>query len=114
MDGIQQQVDRLESRIMQLEKNAAIDRFAAEKERTRRYNLEEALKADRLTVRVKPGEDGVMLLAEYIKDPVKFNRLVKKNVINKVIHVKSPNRGEWSVNHAAADREGILIIEVKV
>jgi len=55
-----------------------------------------------------------MLLAEYIKDPVKFNRLVKKNVINKIIHVKSPNRGEWSVNMAAADREGILIIEVKV
>ena len=114
MAELQQQVDRLESRIMQLEKNAAIDRFAAEKERTRRFNKEEQLKADRLTVRVKPGEDGVLLLAEHIKDPVKFNRLAKKNVISKVIHVKSPNRGKWSVNMAAADREGILLIEVNV
>lgn len=103
---------KLESRIMHLEKADAIDRFAAEKERTRRWNLEAKLKADRLTVRVKPGEDGVMLLSEHIKDPVKFSRLVKKNVISKIIHVKSPNRGSWAVNTAAADREGILLIEI--
>jgi len=114
MAELQQQVDELEGRISQLEKTVAIDRLRAEQERTRRFNREEALKADRLTVCVKPGADGVLLLAEYIKDPVKFNRLVKKNVINKIIHVKSPNRGEWSVNRAAADREGILLIEVKV
>ena len=114
MAELQQQVDKLEARIRQIEKTIAIDRFAAEKERTRRLNRAEKLKADRLTVRVKPGADGVILLAEYIKDPVKFNRLVKTNVINKIVHVKSPNRGEWSVNHAAADREGILLIEVNV
>jgi len=114
MDELRQQVDKLEVRIMELEKIAAIDRFKAEQERTRRWNKEEQLKADRLTVRVKPGEDGVILLAEHIKDPIKFNRLAKKNVISKVIHVKSKNRGKWSVNMAAADREGILLIEVSV
>ncbi len=114
MDELRQQVDRLEDRIMQLEKSVAIDRFSAEKERTRRWNLEERRKADRLTVHVKPGGDGVMLLAEHISDPVKFSRLVKKNVISKIVHVKSPNRGKWAVNHAAADREGILLIEVSV
>ena len=114
MDELQQQVGRLEDRIMQLEKTGAIDRFAAEKERTRRLNKDEKLKADRLTVRVKPGEDGVLLLAEHISDPVKFSRLVKKNVISKIVHIKSPNRGKWAVNHAAADREGFLLIEVIV
>lgn len=114
MDELQQQVDRLEDRIMHLETTTAIDRFEAEKERTRRWNLEENLKANRMTVKFKPGEDGVMLLAEYISDPVKFNRLVKKNVISKIVHVKSPNRGKWAVNHAAADREGLLLIDVSV
>lgn len=114
MAELQQQVDKLEERIRQLEKTAAIDRFKAEQERTRRFNKEEQLKADRLTVRVKPGEDGVLLLAEHIKDPVKFSHLVKKNVLSKIVHVKSPNRGEWAVNHAAADREGFLLIEVSV
>ena len=114
MDELQQQMGKLEDRIMHLETSDAIDRFKAEQERTRRWNLEEQRKADRLTVRVKPGEGGVMLLAEHISDPVKFNRLVKKNVISKVIHVKSKNRGKWAVNHAAADREGVLLIEVSV
>lgn len=114
MDELQQQVDILEGRIMQLEKSVAIDRFSAEKERTRRWNQDEKTKANRLTVHVKHGEDGVMLLAEHISDPVKFSRLVKKNVISKIVHVKSPNRGKWAVNPAAADREGFLLIEVSV
>lgn len=112
MTELQQQVDRLESRIRQIEKTSTIDRFTAERERTRRSNKEAQLKADRLTVRVKPGEGGVMLLDEHIKDPVKFNRFVKKNVISKIVHVKSPNRGKWEVHIAAADREGILLIDV--
>jgi len=112
MDELQQQVELLEGRIMQIEKVAAIDRFAAEKERTRRWNLDEKQKADRLTVRIKHGEDDVILLAEHIRDPVKFSRLVKKNVISKIVHVRSPNRGKWSVNLAAADREGLLLIDV--
>lgn len=114
MAELRQQVDRLESRIMQIEKGFAIDRFKAEQERTRRFNKEQQLKADRLTIRVTPGEGSVLILAEHITDPVKFNRLVKKNVISKIVHVKSPNRGKWSVNMAAADREGILLIEVSV
>jgi len=114
MDELRQQVGKLEDRVMELEKTFAIDRFKAEQERTRRFNKEDQLKAGRLTVRVRPGDDGVPLLAEHIKDPIKFNRLVKKNVINKIVHVKSKNRGKWSVNIAAADREGILIIEVGV
>lgn len=114
MAELRQQVDKLEERIMEIEKIAAIDRFKAEQERTRRWNLEEQRKADRLTVHVKHGGDDVMLLAEHISDPVKFNRLVKKNVISKIVHVKSPNRGKWVVNLAAADREGFLLIEVGV
>jgi len=114
MAEVQQQVDKLEDRIALLEKTVAIDHFKAEQERTRRVNKDEQLKADRLTVRVRSGEDDALLLSEHIKDPVKFNRLIKKNIISKIVHVKSPNRGEWSVNIAAADREGFLLIEVSV
>lgn len=109
---LEDRVLELEDRVQVIEKIVAIDRFKAEQEKTRRWNKEQQLKADRLSVRVRRGEGGVMLLAEHISDPIKFNRLVRKSVIGKIVHVKSPNRGKWAVNHTAADREGILMVEV--
>jgi hypothetical protein len=99
----------LEARVQTLEKTVSIDRFKAEQEKTRRTNKEQQIKADRLTIRVSRGDDGALLLAEMISDPVKFNRLVKKHVISKIVHVKSSDRGAWAVHVAAADREGILL-----
>ena len=103
----------LESQVQTLEKMVSIDRFKAEQEKTRRTNKEQQIKADRLTIRVSRGEDGTLLLAELLSDPVKFNRLVKKHVISKILHVKSPDRGAWAVHVAAADREGMLLRVVK-
>lgn len=111
-DTIEERVLALESQVRVLEKTISIDRFKAEQEKTRRTAKEQQTKAARLTIRVSRGADGVLLLAELISDPVKFNQLVRKSIISKIIHVKSPNRDKWIVSMAAADGAGVLLKEV--
>lgn len=104
-------IQTIEERVQVLETQISVDRFKAEQERTRRENRKEAAKAERLTVRVKVADDGT-LIAENVRDPIKFNALVKKKIIEKVVHVSDPHRGEWIVNRGAANREGYIVIEV--
>jgi hypothetical protein len=104
-------IQSLEDRIELLEKQISVDKFKSEQEKTRRENKKEAAKAERLTVRAKKADDGTLLLAENVRDPIKFNGLVKKKVIEKVVHVSDPHRGEWIVNRGAANREGYIIID---
>ncbi len=106
-------VASLSERIDSLEKRVSVDRFAAEQERTRRENKKELAKAERLIVRVSVQQDGTLLLAENIKDPVKLNGLVKHKVIHKIVRVDSPYRGKWTVNRSAINRGGYMLIEVK-
>jgi len=105
-------IQSLEERVQVLEKQISIDRYKAQQEQTRRENKKEAAKADRLTVRAKVADDGTLILAENIREPIKFNGLVRKKVIEKVVHVSDPHRGEWIVNRGAANREGYIVIEV--
>lgn len=106
-------IQSLEERIQLLETQVSVDKFKAQQEQTRRENKKEAAKAERLTVRAKEAEDGTLILAENVKDPIKFNGLVKKKVIEKVVHVADPHRGEWIVNRGAANREGYIVIDVE-
>ena len=102
-------IQSLEDRIALLEQQISVDRFKAQQEQTRRENKKEAAKAERLTVRAKLADDGTLMLDEHIKDPVKFNGLVRKKVIEKVVRVSDPHRGEWIVNRGAANREGYIV-----
>lgn len=100
---IQQQLTSIERRIRVLEKMITLDRFKAEQEKTRRITKQNQIKADRLTVRIRY-EDGQAVLAEYIKDPVKFNALVRKGIIEK-------RRGKWIVHPGVAEQNGYLVLK---
>jgi len=100
---IQQQLIDIEQRIRVLEKMIALDRFKAEQEKTRRITKQNQIKADRMTVRIRY-EDGQPVLAEYIKDPVKFNNLVRKRIIEK-------RRGKWIVHPCVAKQNGYLVLD---
>jgi len=100
----QEQIIDLEQRIRKLETVVSIDRFKAEQEKTHRQNERDRVAADRLTVRMKRDGD-VVVLAEYIKDAVKFNNLVKKGIIEKI-------RGKWVVHPGIAEQNGYLVLEV--
>lgn len=104
MDDQQKQITDLEQRIRQIETVIAIDRFKAEQEKTRRQNERDRVAADRLTVLMKRDGD-VVVLAEYIKDAVKFHNLVKKGIIEKI-------RGKWVVHPGIAEQNGYLVLEV--
>jgi len=101
----QEQIIDLERRIQDIETAISIDRFKAEQERTRRQQKKDQVAADRLTVLMKRDGD-VVVLAEYIKDAVKFNQLVKKGIIEKI-------RGKWVVYPGIAEQNGYLVMEIK-
>ncbi len=101
---MEKQIIDLERRVERLETIAAIDRYKAEQEKTRRQRDKDQVAADRLTVTVKK-EDDQIVLAEFIKDPVKFRTLVKKGIIEKV-------RGAWVVHPGIAERHGHLVLKV--
>ncbi|MEA3339201.1 MAG: hypothetical protein U9R15_04480 [Chloroflexota bacterium] len=103
MDQQNQIIDH-EQRIRKLETIASIDRYKAEQEKTRRQNERDRVAADRLTVLMKRDGD-VVVLAEYIRDPVKFNNLVKKGIIEKV-------RGKWVIHPGIAEQNGYLVRDV--
>ena len=98
------QIIDLERRVEQLETIVSVDRYKAEQEKTRRQNEKDRVAADRLTVKVMKDGDEVVL-AEFIKDPVKFRNLVKKDIIEKV-------RGKWVVHPGIAERHGHLVLDV--
>jgi len=102
---LQKQITDLEQRIQKLETVVSIDRFKAEQEKTRRQNEKDRVAADRLTVMIKRDGDTVVL-AEFIKDAVKFHNLVRKGIIEKV-------RGIWVVRQGIAEQNGYLVLEVK-
>jgi len=104
MVDLQQQIVQLYRRVQNLEKMISLDRFKAEQEKTRRVEKRDRIAAYRLTVRITHDEDGQPVLAEYIKDPVKFNNLVRKSIIEK-------RRGKWIVHPGVADQNGYLVIE---
>jgi len=99
------QITDLEQRIQKLETVVSIDRFKAEQEKTRRQNEKDRVAADRLTVLIKRDGD-IAVLAEFIKDAVKFHNLVRKGIIEKV-------RGKWVVRQGIAEQNGYLVLEVK-
>ena len=101
---MKKQIIDLEERVQKLETLFAVDRYKAEQEKTRRQNEKDRVAADRLTVKVTKERDQV-ILAEYIKDPVKFKTLVRKDIIEKV-------RGKWIVHPGIAERHGHLVIEI--
>lgn len=100
----QKQIIDLERRIQSLETTISIDRFKAEQEKTRRQNERDRVAANRLTVLTKHDGD-VVVLAEYVKDAVKFNSIVKKGIIEKI-------RGKWIVHPGIAEQNGYLVLEV--
>ncbi len=91
----------LEQRIQNIEKTIAVDRYSAEKERSRRELLKEQTRAARLTVKVKRhGEE--FHLAEHVDDAIKFNNLIKTGILKKW-------KGEWTVNTGLAENKGYLV-----
>ncbi len=101
---MEKQIIALERRVEKLENIVSVDRYRAERERTRRQKEKDRVAADRLTVLVKKDGD-LIVLAEFIKDPIKFRNLVKKDIIEKV-------RGKWIVHPGIAERQGHLVLEV--
>jgi len=91
----------LEGRVQAIEKQIAVDRFLAEKEKSRRELLREQTRAARLTVKVKRNGGGFHL-AEHIDDAVKFNSLIKKEILKKW-------KGDWVVNIGLAETKGYLV-----
>jgi L-lactate utilization protein LutB len=91
----------LEQRIQNIEKTLAVDKYRAEKERSRRELLKEQTRAARLTVNVKRhGEE--FHLAEHVNDAVKFNSLIKTGILKKW-------KGDWVVNRGLAETKGYLV-----
>lgn len=101
---MEKQITDLERRVEKLETIVSVDRYKAEQEKTRRQRDKDRVAADRLTVLVKKDGDHVVL-AEFIKDPIKFRNLVKKDIIEKL-------RGKWIVHPGIAERHGHLVREV--
>lgn len=91
----------LEGRVQAIEKLIAVDKYLAEKERSRRELIKEQVRAARLTVKVKRNGDGFHL-AEHVNDAVKFNNLIKKGILKKW-------KGEWVVNKDLAETKGYLV-----
>jgi len=98
---VERDVIDLENRMQAVEKQIAVDRFLAEKEKSRRELLNEQTRAARLTVKVKRNGDGFHL-AEHVDDAVKFNNLIKKEILKKW-------KGEWVVNKGLAETNGYLV-----
>ena len=101
---MEKQIIALEQRVEKLETIVSVDRYKAEQEKTRRQNEKDRVAADRLTVLVKKDGD-LIVLAEFIKDPIKFRNLVKKGIIEKI-------RGTWVVHPGIAERQGHLVLKV--
>lgn len=102
--AMEKQIIALEQRVEKLETIVSVDRYKAEQEKTRRQNEKDRVAADRLTVLVKKDGD-LIVLAEFIKDPIKFRNLVKKGIIEKI-------RGTWVVHPGIAERQGHLVLKV--
>jgi len=98
---VERDVLKLENRVQAIEKLIAVDRYLAEKERSRRELLKEQVRAARLTVKVKRNGDGFNL-AEHVDDAVKFNNLIRKGILKKW-------KGEWVVNKGLAETNGYLV-----
>lgn len=98
---VERDVRKLEQRMHEIEKLIVADRLLAEQEKTRRERLKEQVRAARLTVKVKSNGDGFHL-AEHIDDAVKFNNLIKKEILKKW-------KGDWVVNKGLAETKGYLV-----
>jgi len=101
---MEKQIIDLERRVEKLETIVSVDRYKAEQEKSRRQRDKDRVAADRLTVKVTKDGD-LVVLAEFIKDPIKFRNLVKKDIIEKL-------RGKWIVHPGIAERHGHLVLEV--
>jgi hypothetical protein len=98
---VERDVLNLERRIQYIEKTLAVDKYLAEKEKSRRELLKEQTRAARLTVKVKRnGEE--FHLAEHVDDAVKFNNLIRTGILKKW-------KGEWVVNKGLAETKGYLV-----
>lgn len=103
--SVELDVLNLEQRIQDIEKTLAVDKYLAEKEKSRRELLKEQTRAARLTVKVKRnGEE--FHLAEHVNDAVKFNNLIKKGILKKW-------KGEWVVNKDLAETNGYLVMVIE-
>jgi len=102
---VERDVLNLEGRVQAIEKLIAVDKYLAEKEKSRRERLKEQVRAARLTVKVKRSGDGFRL-AEHIDDAVKFNNLIKKGILKKW-------QGEWVVNKGLAETKGYLVMVIE-
>lgn len=101
MDEVERTVQDLMGRIQALEKVISVDRFLAEKEKSRRELLKEQTRVARLTVKVKRNGDGFQI-AEYVNDAVKFNKLISTGILKKW-------KGVWVVNKGLAETKGYLV-----
>ncbi len=98
---VERDVHELEQRIQHIEKTLAVDKYLAEKEKTRREQLKEQTRAARLTVKVRTNGEGFHL-AEHVNDAVKFNSLIKTGILKKW-------KGDWVVNTGLAETNGYLV-----
>ena len=91
-------VDKLTLKIDSLE---SVDRALAEREKTRRWEVQESKKADRWKVVVKY-QGGRYVLLSNIEDPVKFRDLMRGGVLRK-------KGGFWVVMVDIAQQKGYTV-----
>ncbi|RJS68953.1 hypothetical protein CW696_07875 [ANME-2 cluster archaeon] len=113
-ERINTKINMLETRIQALETSWRREKFKAEREITRRWEKKERIRANRLTIKVSteygdrmaiPPREPEYKLAEFIKDAVKWNSLIKKGLIYR--------RGDgWYVRKTLAEDGGFLVLEV--
>ena len=98
---VERDVLKLEQRVQDIEKILAVDKYLAEKEKSRRELLKEQTRTARLTVKVRQNGEGFHL-AEHVDDAVKFNNLIRTGILKKW-------KGEWVINTGLAETNGYLV-----
>ena len=108
-EQIEKKLIQLEAKVELLETSWERDAFKAEQEITRRWLKKEQLRASRLTIKTEERDrsphEPEYKLAEFVNDPVKWNSLVKRDIVYKREDV-------WYVRKTLAEDCGFLVTVV--
>lgn len=101
---IEAKLNYLEIRVQALEASWKAEKFKAEQEITKRWRKKEALRQNRLTIKVERNGSEYRL-AGLIKDATKWSDLIHKGFLYRIGEV-------WYVRKTLAEDAGYLVLEV--